>query len=206
MFDICSCLAYAVAETEEKKQPIFYIQSGAILISCSCYIAAFITIGNHPSRNDQIAKLALWFFPVVLEVIAHFVVQSLLEHKRYALAIKYDEKTFHARSATVFIIVLGGGLDNITKGFHYMVGNLSFGAHRIGVIFCCSLIFILLFTLHFTTIPDLSEPKKDERRKRDLAIFFSGFFYLAAVVITLQGVSAMMQVGVSVIVFTSATN
>lgn len=83
-----------------------------------------------------------------------------------------------------------------------MVGNLSFGPHRIGVIFCASIIFILLFTLHFTTVPDRNRTDvRDEtlKRRRDLALFFFTFFYLAAVIITLQGMASMMQVGVSTI-------
>lgn len=163
-------------------------------------MAAFIVLGDNPTRNNHIVKLVLWFFPVFLEITAHFAVSYLTDGKT-ALSVKYDSKTFRDRSATVFIIILGAGLDNITQGFHFMVGNLSFGPHRIGVIFCASVIFILLFTLHFTTIPDRNRADvRDEgvRRRRDLGLFFFGFFYLSAVIITLQGMDAMMQVGVSV--------
>ncbi|KAH8088941.1 hypothetical protein BXZ70DRAFT_910051 [Cristinia sonorae] len=97
------------------------------------------------------------------------------------------------------------------------VGNLSFSTRRIGVLLCASLIFILLFTLHFTTIPnpgrsdlaveattavldpgcqDVEQSKKTARkRRRDIMLFFFGFFYLSAVIITLQGVGAMLQLG-----------
>ncbi|TCD69104.1 hypothetical protein EIP91_008746 [Steccherinum ochraceum] len=189
--------AWGVGKKHEKNRRLFLVQCGAILISIGCYLAAFFVIGDNPSRVDQIVKLVLWFFPVILEIASHFVV-ALLAEADHAISVKYDAATFRARSATVFIIILGGGLDNITQGFHFMVGNLSFGAHRIGVIFCASVIFILLFTLHFTTIPDPErEDVRDEgeKRRRDLGLFFFEFVYLCAVVITLQGMAAMLQVG-----------
>ncbi|TCD65038.1 hypothetical protein EIP91_003317 [Steccherinum ochraceum] len=180
-----------------KNRHLFYVHLGTLFISVACYVAAFIRIGSEPDRNAQIVKIILWIAPILLEVGSQFLV-SLAADSNLAISVKYNAKTFAARSATVFIIILGGGLDNITQGFHFMVGNLSFGPHRVAVIFCASLIFILLFTLHFTTIPDPERADvRDDgvRRRRDLGLFFFGFFYLCAVVITLQGMASMMQVG-----------
>ncbi|KAH8078062.1 hypothetical protein BXZ70DRAFT_690236 [Cristinia sonorae] len=197
---------YAFAKARVKSERIrhpFYVQLAPFVISAGCYIAAFVTLGDNPSRHSQIAKIILWFFPVVLEIITHLVVSFLVDSDPVpsdvdALAVKYNAKTFRARSATVFIIVLGGGLDSITSGFHFMIGNLSFGTHRVGIVLCSSIIFILLFTLHFTSIPDrdrLDVRGEGVKRRRDLGLFFFGFFYLSAVVITLQGIGSMLQVG-----------
>ena len=191
--------------TAKPKNPLlFFVQCGPILVSVTCYVAAFLIIGDNPNRTAQTVKLVLWFFPVILEILANLVV-SLLAGSGDAFV--YDAKAFRDRSATVFIIILGGGLDNITQGFHFMVGNLSFGPHRIGVVFCASIVFVSFFTLHFTTIPDPGKPSTHDnpgtddegasQRKRDLGLFFFEFFYLAAVVITLQGMASMIQVGVS---------
>jgi len=189
--------AYAGTSKLTKKRPPFYVQNISLLFSIACYIAAFVVIGGNPSRTAQIVKIVLWFFPIILEITAHFLANHFADSKD-TFSVKYDAKTFSSRSATIFIIILGAGLDNITQGFHFMVGNLSFGPHRIGVIFCASIIFILLFTLHFTTVPDRNRTDvRDEtlKRRRDLALFFFTFFYLAAVIITLQGMASMMQVG-----------
>ncbi|TCD69115.1 hypothetical protein EIP91_008757 [Steccherinum ochraceum] len=189
--------AWGVKEKSSKNWSLFFIQCSTLMVSIGCYLASFFVIGSNPGITEQIAKLPLWFVPIVLEIISHFVV-SFLAKAGNQMYVRYDAKMFNARAATVFIIILGGGLDNLTQGFHFMVGNLSFGVHRIGVIFCSCIVFILLFTLHFTVIPAKNRDDirdKNTKRKRDLGLFFFEFFYLCAVVITLQGIAAMLQVG-----------
>ena len=154
-------------------------------MSFICYVTAAIVIGRNPNRADQIAKIVLWFFPLLIEVAAHFIAANVPGRVRYPAAAIYE------RSATVFIITLGGGLDKITNGFQYIVGNVSITGESIGLIFCGALIFILLFTLYFGT----TEGDKMGSR-RALALFFFNYFYLSALIVTLQGVAAMLTVGV----------
>lgn len=164
----------------------FLLHIGSLFFSFWCYVTAALVIGRNPSRGDQIAKLVLWFLPIIVEVVIHFIAAGVPGRVRYpALAI-------YERSSTVFIIILGGGLDKITNGFQYIVGNVSISGESIGLIFCGVLIVILLFTLYFGT----SDGDKLGSR-RALALFFFNYFYLSALIVTLQGIAAMLKVGVS---------
>ncbi|THU79258.1 hypothetical protein K435DRAFT_884399 [Dendrothele bispora CBS 962.96] len=117
-----------------------------------------VVIGDNPGEDNQIVKLVLWFFPLFVEVAAHFVAIS----GRYKGWVRYSSELISERSATVFVIILGGGLDNITKVFQQIVGNVSFGWRSLGVIFSGVLIFLLLFALHFNTPqPESSRPKSE---------------------------------------------
>ena len=98
----------------------------------------------------------------------------------------------YERSYTVFIIILGGGLDKITNGFQYIVGNISLEPRSIALLFCAAIIFILIFTLYFSTS---GGDRVDNRRI--LASFFFEFFFLSSLIVTLQGISQMLTVGVS---------
>lgn len=76
---------------------------GLLTFSALCYFVAYIVIGENPSEVDEIAKLGLWYLPLVVEVIGHFVTSFLPER------IAYPPEQILARSATLFIIILGGG-------------------------------------------------------------------------------------------------
>jgi hypothetical protein len=78
------------------------------------------------------------------------------------------------------------GLDKISNGFQTIVGNSARGGSGAGVIFSAGVIFISEFTLYFGI---RKNPKT--RNGRVLAWFFSHFFYLSAVVVTLQGKVAL---------------
>ena len=121
-----------------------------------------------------------------MEVTAHFVAASVPGRVRYPTEAMYE------RSYTVFIIILGGGLDKITNGFQYIVGNISLEPRSIALLFCAAIIFILIFTLYFSTS---GGDRVDNRRI--LASFFFEFFFLSSLIVTLQGISQMLTVGVS---------
>ncbi|TCD65037.1 hypothetical protein EIP91_003316 [Steccherinum ochraceum] len=165
---------------------------GSVLVSFWCYILAFILIGSEPSRADQVARVCLWYPPIILEILAHFAVATIVENKEW----QYDAAAVHARRSVIFTIILGAGLDNMTDNFHFMVGNVSFGTHRIFIIICAGLNIIFLFTLHYTNFKTISEKSNSKtKRRRVLASFVLNFFYLCALVVTLQGMSAIIQIG-----------
>ena len=164
----------------------FFVHIGSLIFSATCYFIAYFVIGNNPNRTDQIVKIILWYLPLLVEVAAHFVAASVPGRVRYPTEAMYE------RSYTVFIIILGGGLDKITNGFQYIVGNISLGLESLSIILCAAIIFILIFTLYFST----SEGDKAGNR-RALASFFFQFFFLSSLIVTLQGIAQMLAVGVS---------
>lgn len=168
---------------------------GSVIVSFWCYILAFILIGSEPTRRDQVARICLWYPPIVLEILAHFAVATIVDNKEW----QYDAAAVHARRSVIFTIILGAGLDNMTDNFHFMVGNLSFGTHRFFIIICAGLNIIFLFTLHYTNFKTISEKRNSKtKRRRVLASFVLYFFYLCALVVTLQGMSAIIQIGVCI--------
>ncbi|TCD65639.1 hypothetical protein EIP91_002407 [Steccherinum ochraceum] len=196
---------------ESKAKSAFYVHTFTLIISFACYFASFFCISSNPdevTKGDQIAKVCLWYAPIFLELAAHFLAAHLSEDKEFK-EMWYDEEIIYERSGSVFIIILGAGLDKITEGFHYLVGNPAFGPRRVGVIFSAGLIFICLFSLYFTKVrgrPLSSEQKKkrDEgedsescrvANRRVLLYFFLNFLYLCSIIVTLQGMAAMIQFG-----------
>lgn len=188
--------------TNFKQKELIYYHCGSIFISFWFYIAAFIVIGKHPTRGDQIARICLWYPPVILEVASHFVVASKVQEVEW----NFKAVPVHERRSVIFTIILGAGLDRMTDNFHFMVANLSFNTHRILTIICAGLTIIFLFTLHFTNASNpLSETscthahnKVYLRRRRVLVSFILNFAYLCALVVTLQGMVGILKIGVSV--------
>ncbi|THU82856.1 hypothetical protein K435DRAFT_440026 [Dendrothele bispora CBS 962.96] len=168
------------------RQSAFLVHIGSLIISSLCYFIAFAVIGKVPSKSDEIAKLFLWYIPIFIEVAAHYIAISRLCNGR----VPYNSQAIFARSSTVFVIILGGGLDKITNGFQYIIGNITFGTQSIGLICCGVVTFLLLFTLYFGT----PEPDRVGSR-RSISLFFFQFVYLASIIVTLQGIAAMLQVG-----------
>ncbi|KAI5116979.1 hypothetical protein M0805_001590 [Coniferiporia weirii] len=181
--------AYALFQTLRKearserrlKVSALFVHIGSVAFSSACYFAAYGVIGQDPSEADQIAKLFLWYCPLLIELIAHFVA---------GMTPGYPAEEIYDRGSTLFIIILGGGLDKITNGFQFIVGNVSISYESMGLIVCAAVIFILLFTLYFGMSKD-----KDIKSGRALFLFFFHFLYLSALIVTLQGIAAMLSVG-----------
>lgn len=145
-------------------------------------MAVFIMLGTAddtvtPSMGTQIGKLVLWSVPILLEIGVHF---GALQMPGY---VRYTTESVYARSGTAFIIVLGSGLDKITSGFQYIVGNTGLGSDGIPIFIAAAMIFIGYFSLYFST----PGSKREVRSKRAMSWFFSQFFFLAALIVTLQG-------------------
>ena len=184
-------LALSRGETRVVRRSAFFVHIGTLAFSSLCYFIAYGIIGKSPDKDDQIIKLVLWYFPLLVEVVSHFVAATLPGR------VRYPARKIYERSSTVFVIILGGGLDKITNGFQYIVGNVSLGFESLGLILCGVIIFTLLFTLYF------SMGEGDElKSRRALATFFFSFFYLSAIIVTLQGIAAMLAVGVRTILHT----
>jgi hypothetical protein len=75
-----------------------------LLFSSLCYLVVFVILStghdaSGPSQAVEIAKLVLWFLPIIVEIISHF----------FALAmpgfVKYSTESVYARSGTVFLIM-----------------------------------------------------------------------------------------------------
>ena len=78
---------------------------------------------------------------------------------------------------------LGAGLDKITSGFRLIVGNSGLGSDGIPIFISAAVIFIGFFSLYFGT----PGSTRKSGRGRTLAWFFSHFFFLAALIVALQG-------------------
>ena len=180
------------------KMTAFFVHIGSLIFSTTCYFIAYFVIGNDPNRTDQIVKIILWYFPLLVEVAAHFVAASVPGR------VRYSPKAIYERSYTVFIIILGSSLDKITNGFQYIVGNISLGLGSLALIPCAAIIFILIFTLYFST----SEGDKADNyfgtsggdkvdNRRLLVSFFFEFFFLSSLIVTLQGISQILATSVS---------
>ena len=162
------------------------MHTGSLIFSATCYFIAYFAIRKDLNKIHQIVKIILWYLPLLVEVAAHFVAASVPGR------VRYPPEAIYERCSTVFIIILGSGLDKITDGFRYIVGNISLELRSLALLFCAAIIFILIFTLYFST----SGGEKVGNR-RVLASFFFEFFFLSSLIVTLQGMSQMLTVGVS---------
>jgi hypothetical protein len=78
---------------------------------------------------------------------------------------------------------LGAGLDKITSGFQIIVGNTGLGRDGIPLFISAAIIFIGFFSLYFGT----PGSTRELGHRHALAWFFSQFFFLAALIVSLQG-------------------
>jgi hypothetical protein len=80
-------------------------------------------------------------------------------------------------------------LDKITNTFQYIVGNVSIDGKGSGLIFSAMAIFTAQFMLYFGMIRRLHScgQKLEPSDRRSLIWFFSHYFYLSALIVTLQG-------------------
>jgi len=160
-----------------------------LVFSTLCYFAVFALLGKTEdsetglSKGVEIIKILLWYIPIVIEMASHFVALKLPGF------VGYSVEAVHARSGTVFLIILGAGLDKITSGFQAIVGNTGLGANGIPLFGSAALIFIGYFSLYFGT----PGSTRELGHKRALSWLFSQFFFLAALIVTLQGVATSLR-------------
>ncbi|KIM71618.1 hypothetical protein PILCRDRAFT_751872 [Piloderma croceum F 1598] len=162
-----------------------------LLFSLICYLVAFFILntGNSssgPSEAVEIIKLILWYLPIIVEIISHFVALSLPGF------VRYSTDSVYKRSGTVFLIILGAGLDKITSGFQTIVGNAGLGGDGIPILVSAAIIFIGFFSLFFGT----PGSTRELGHNRALAWFLSQFFFLAALIVALQGIATSLSFSV----------
>jgi hypothetical protein len=152
----------------------------SLVFSLLSYLCAFILLYTKtPAGAKPLSaiKIVLWYLPIVVEVACHYVALHLSHF------VRYPSSSIALRIGTVFLIILGAGLDKITGGFKSIVGNGGLKFDGVHILIAASLIFIALFSLYFQT------PGSSDRlgRKRLLTWFFSHFLFFSALIITLQG-------------------
>ena len=127
-----------------------------------------------------------------VEIGAHFLALSQNGHVRYPIEGIYE------RSSAAFIIILGGGLDNITEGFQLVVGNIDIGRSGAGLIFAGAIAFITQYSLYFEmTKGHTISMKTFGYCRRALAWFIAHFVYFSSLIIMLQAIAALLKFGVS---------
>jgi hypothetical protein len=174
-------LVFCHAKTIKRKSLLAHVMS--LVFSSLCYLSAFILLKTRSTETAAAArtvatvKIVLWYFPIVVEVACHYVALHLSHF------VRYSSNSISLRIGTVFLIILGAGLDKITGGFKSIVGNGGLKSDGIPIFIAASFIFISLFSLYFQT------PGSSDRlgRKRLLTWFFAQFLFFSALIITLQG-------------------
>lgn len=157
-----------------------------LALSMCCFFISFCLLGTgneEVPKSIQGAKILLWYLPMLPEVASYFIANELPGR------VAYPTEGIIARSGTVFIVILGGGLDKITTGFHYIIGNTGLGWDGIGLFFSAAVIFVSQFSLYF------GSPCGNQKLTghRSTAWFLSHFFYLSALIMTLQGVATSLS-------------
>lgn len=165
----------------------------SLVLSATSYLVAYIilesSIGH--SKGAQVAKVTLWFLPIVWEIVAHFLAMKQRGH------VQYPQKGVYERSAASFIIILGGGLDKITEGFQLIVGNVTIGSSGTGLVLAGAISFITQFALYFEmTKGHTITRKKFGFCRRVLAWLIAHFVYFASLIIMLQAIAALLKFGV----------
>ncbi|KZP30473.1 hypothetical protein FIBSPDRAFT_1038145 [Athelia psychrophila] len=154
-----------------------------LILSSACFFVAFgilYTGGDDgPSVPLHIVKLLLWYLPLLVEIAGHFVALELSGF------VRYTTESIYARSGTVFLIILGAGLDKITGGFKQLVGNAGLGSSGIPIFISAAVIFIGFFSLYFGT----PGSNREISNRRALSWLFSQFIFLSALTVTLQAVA-----------------
>ncbi|KAF8882724.1 hypothetical protein BD779DRAFT_1472851 [Infundibulicybe gibba] len=110
------CIQYFlifVTANPRPKRLLWYIIG--LLVSSGIYFGSALYI--HFSLKTGVPIL-LWFIPVILEVLIHMAVVRIRSHD-------YDSKSIAKRSATLFIVVLGEGLNQIVGTFKYVIGDVG---------------------------------------------------------------------------------
>ncbi|KDQ49925.1 hypothetical protein JAAARDRAFT_42529, partial [Jaapia argillacea MUCL 33604] len=128
--------------------------------------------------------MILWFAPLGVEISCHFFLNSKENHVGYPTEVLYE------RSASLFTVVLGEGLNQVTGSFKYVVGAVGFSIREILIMVSAATIIIGELSLYFR-----NNWKKwsDGSDNRTLLWFFWHYFFLATLILTLQAVRSLLS-------------
>lgn len=172
----------------------------SLILSATSYLVAFIILESSVghTKGAQVAKVILWYLPIVCEIGAHFFTLQQRGHVRYPLDSVYE------RSAASFIIILGSGLDKITEGFQLIVGNVSIGTTGVGLVLAGAISFITQYSLYFEMTKGHTLFRKGAKHfRRVLVWFIAHFLYFSSLIIMLQAIAALLSFGVRCCVWPS---
>jgi hypothetical protein len=80
------------------------VHISSTFLSAILYFAAYGALSSvNPSKADFAAKVVLWYLPILIEIVAHFLAN------RVPGRVSYSVTSVFARSSTLFIVVLGIG-------------------------------------------------------------------------------------------------
>ncbi|KZS89234.1 hypothetical protein SISNIDRAFT_458965 [Sistotremastrum niveocremeum HHB9708] len=162
-------------------RPGIMVHLSSLIASILCYTTAFLLLleeSTSSTRPRNIAKLVLWFLPLLLECILHFKANNKIGRVRYSAEAMYN------RSSVLFIIILGAGLDRITNKFQYIVGYVGFGPQSVGVIISAGVIIVGIFSLYFGS--ESNTFRGDRGDHGVLFWFFMHFPFMATLILMLQ--------------------
>jgi hypothetical protein len=110
----------------------------ALIFSAMSFFTSFFIIGHNPTIFDNAIKIPLWYIPLLLEMVTHFIPPAL----RMKGHVHYSARGLYSRASILFLIVLGQGLDQITGTFSNIVGTSGFGGNQVALL--CSTMAILV--------------------------------------------------------------
>ncbi|KLO09453.1 hypothetical protein SCHPADRAFT_893096 [Schizopora paradoxa] len=174
-----------------------------LMFSIVCYFVALgVVEKENPSRADDIIKVVLWYLPVVVEIATHFI---LVLRKKF---VEYPPDAVFMRGITLFTVVLGVGLDQVTQSFQFIVGNDSTKAAGVGLIISGAVIFLSQFALYFGMRKDETFNKGETGPlcKTILPWFFSHYMLLSSLIVVMQATAQIMQFGNIVVAMQTSFN
>jgi len=160
------------------------IHMGTLLFSFMAYLIAFGVGGYYPTSAADIAKIFLWFAPLVIEIGSYFYI---IDRFKY---VEIQSKPLHKRSAFLFIVVLGQGLNQITGSFKYIVGAVGFTTKGGAIMFSAAIIVIAELFLY-----SKNNWGTWKGNNRILLWFFSHYLLMATLILTLQCVRTLLSFG-----------
>ncbi|KZS87439.1 hypothetical protein SISNIDRAFT_491012 [Sistotremastrum niveocremeum HHB9708] len=115
---------------KEQRRPLKW-HCGGLIFSMAAFFTTYGVLRHSNSAVSNGIKIALWYAAIVVEVATHYMANRDEDKDLDRASIPYRSAPLSKRISELFIIILGAGLDQITKSFHTEVGTLGFGPHTI---------------------------------------------------------------------------
>ncbi|KZP30495.1 hypothetical protein FIBSPDRAFT_1038164 [Athelia psychrophila] len=172
------------------KRTSILVHIGTLMFSSLCFFGAFFALGFNgqddfatPIPALEIAKLVLWFLPIVVEMLSYLVAL------RFPGFVRYSTESISTSNGTMFVVILGCGLDKMTSGFSDFVGNIGLKVNAIPMFLATATVFLCLFFLYFS-IPG---SKKTLSNRRAWVWLMSQGLFLGPMLITLQAIAQSLK-------------